>query len=82
MPDPAEQNFPSREIKILIILHTERDADRRDKHEQHQCEQIFAFSREEISTKIHSVKFLFTKFTFLFTIPVPQTEKYQSSFAG
>jgi len=29
---------------------------------------------------MHSVKFLFTKFTFLFTIQIPKAEKYQSNF--
>jgi len=30
---------------------------------------------------MHRVKFLFTKFTFLFTIQILQAEKYQSKFA-
>jgi len=31
---------------------------------------------------MHSVKRLFTKFTILFTIQIPCTERYQSNFAG
>ena len=81
MPDPAEQNFPSGDLKIVIACHTESQADYSDKQEYCRSEQVFAFSGEEILAKMHSVRFLFTKFTFLFTILILQQERYQSNFA-
>jgi len=80
MSDPTEQNFPSGNIKAVIACHTESRADHRDKREQYQSAQVLALPGEEISAIKHSVKFLFTKFTFLFTIQMPQAEIYQSNF--
>jgi hypothetical protein len=43
---------------------------------------IFAFPGEEISVIKHSIYYLFTKFTVLFTILIPQADKHQSRFAA
>jgi hypothetical protein len=40
----------------------------------------YAFPGEEISAIKHNICNLFTKFTFLFTILIPQVERYQSRF--
>jgi polyisoprenoid-binding protein YceI len=81
VPDLAEQNFPSGDIKIVAAGHTESRADYTAQQEQYQPAQVFAFPGEEISAVPHTVEILFTKFTFLFTILVLRAEKYQSNFA-
>lgn len=48
MPYPAEQNFPSGDIKIVTAGHAESRADRRDKREQYQSAQVLAFPGEEV----------------------------------
>jgi len=68
MPDPAEQNFPPGYIKVVTAGHAESRTDHRNKREYYQSKQVLAFPGEEISAIKHSVKFLFTKFTILFTI--------------
>jgi hypothetical protein len=80
MSDPAEQNFPSGDIKVVTAGHTESHAGYRNKQSQHESKEVLAFPGQKISAIAHSVKFLFAKFTFLFTILMPQAEIYQSNF--
>jgi hypothetical protein len=82
MSDPADQNFSSGDIKIVTAGQTESCADYRNKQKQHESQEVLTFPGQEISAIKHDVKFLFTKFTFLFTIQIPRAERYQSNFAG
>ena len=43
---------------------------------------MLKFYRQEFSFNTHIVNSLFTKFTILFTIRTPQSEKYESNFAS
>jgi hypothetical protein len=79
--DPAEQHFPSGDIKVVITFYAESNAKHRDKKQQHHPEQVLPFPGKEILAIKHNGKILFTKFTFLFTIQISQAEKYQSRFA-
>lgn len=42
----------------------------------------FSFDGQESSSNMHSVKILFTQFTLLFTIQIPQAEINQSIFVA
>jgi hypothetical protein len=44
MPYPAEQNFSSGNVKIVIAGHTESRADHRNKQKQHRSKKVLAFS--------------------------------------
>jgi hypothetical protein len=66
--------------KLSLPVTPESCTDYRDKREEYQSKQVTAFPGEEISAIKHTLYDLFTKFTFLFTILILQTERYQSNF--
>jgi hypothetical protein len=80
MPEPAEQQLSPGRIKALAIP-AKRQTEEGKGQEEHQPQPIFAAPGKEISPKRHSVKFYFTKFTFLFTIEILEAPGYPSNIA-
>jgi hypothetical protein len=80
MSDPAKQNFPSDNVKVLIAAHAESHAAYGDKSENQQSAQVLSIDCQQLSLEKHHVNILFTNFTRLITIQISPPQHRQRIF--